>query len=139
MHRFLNSQHPTVCPLSIGQIIDSPPAPLLLLSSSSSSSLHLQLCRQRSQNISHWSLWVSSQGKEAPIGCFCPTASYPHISKGPLSSPISPSESCQPSQCLKHKRNMFTLIQSLGDAGCWYGGGGASALGPPSPLHSYVR
>ena len=47
-------------------------------------SLHLQLCRQLSPNISHWSLWVSSQVEGAPIGF--PTASYPHTSKG---SPLS--------------------------------------------------
>lgn len=44
-------------------------------------SLHLQLCRQLIQNISHWSMWVSSKGKGAPIAFAA--ASYPHASKGP--------------------------------------------------------
>lgn len=34
------------------------------------------MCRHLSQSISHWSLWVSSQAKWAPIGL--PTTFFPH-------------------------------------------------------------
>lgn len=60
---------------------------------------------------------MSSQVKGAPIGfshCILPT----HIQRFPLSSPISPRKSWQPSQRLKHKRNVSTLILSLSAGRC---------------------
>lgn len=86
--------------------------------------LHVQLCRQLSQKISHRNLWVSCQVEEAPTGffffdCFLPT----HIQRFFHSLPVSPCKSWQPSQYLKHKRkrvHLNTVPGCRGDAECWY-------------------
>lgn len=88
----------------MGEIIYIPPI-------HPTASLHVQLCRQLSENNSHQNPWVSSQVEEAPVGFL--TASCLHIPKGfSHSSPVTPCESWQPMQLLKHKRNVSTLILS---------------------------